>query len=93
MENVVFDYEGNFVIVKNFGVVVLYVFVKFLDGFFLCVDYVGKVILKFFGDGKFLKVVNMVLMKFLLICMIWEGQYLVCLEDILSNGYVKISQS
>lgn len=92
-ENVVLDHEGNFATVKNFGVVVSHAFAKSLDGFLLCVDHVGKAILKLSGEGKFSKVVNTAPMKPLSICMTREGQYLACLEDSPSNGHAKTSQS
>lgn len=92
-ENVVLDHEGNFATVQNFGVVASQAFTKSLDGFLLCVDHVGKALLKLTSSGKLSKVINTAPMKPLSICMTREGQYLACLEDSPGNGHAKTSPS
>ncbi|XP_062609520.1 tripartite motif-containing protein 2-like [Saccostrea cucullata] len=88
-DNFALDHNGNLLSVKDFGVVVSYGFAKSQDGCLLCVDFVGKVILKLSGDGRLSKVINTDPLKPLSICMTREGQYLACLEDSTTNGHTK----
>lgn len=94
-ENIALDQEGKFAVAKDFGVVVPYAFAQSLDGNLLCVDYVGKAVLKLSSDGKFSKVINTGTLKPLSISMTRDGQYLACLEDTSStnNGQSKSNHS